>query len=53
MLLSSTIRYCIVLSCTRINADGEDAQVSHGVVEGHAVVLGMREQELGKVEQTR
>ena len=49
MLLS----YDQVLYCTRINADGEDAQLCHGVVEGLAVVLGKREQELGKVGQMR
>ena len=37
---------CIVLSCTRINADGEDLQVGHGLVEGDAVVLGEGEQEV-------
>ena len=41
------------MSCTRINADGEDVQLCHGVVEGLAMVLGKREQELGKEGETR
>jgi len=49
MLLS----YDQVLYCTRINADSEDAQLCHGVVEGLSMVLGKREQELRKVEQAR